>query len=80
MKKGEWNEVHAVLVLFYRGKLLFLKQETTFSYQPGDAFNVICPNYACEVDELIHLLGLSEKKGHLVCLKVKPGTKRKGTF
>ncbi|XP_060110274.1 methionine synthase reductase [Heteronotia binoei] len=52
--------------------------ETTFSYQPGDAFNVICPNYASEVDELLHFLGLSEKKEHLVCLKVKPGTKKKG--
>ncbi|KAL8194268.1 UNVERIFIED_CONTAM: hypothetical protein K2H54_011231, partial [Gekko kuhli] len=52
--------------------------ETTFSYQPGDAFNVICPNYANEVDELLHLLGLSEKKEHLVCLKVKPGTKKRG--
>ncbi|XP_048371524.1 methionine synthase reductase [Sphaerodactylus townsendi] len=52
--------------------------ETTFSYQPGDAFNVICPNSASEVDELLRLLGLSEKKEHSVCLKVKPGTKKKG--
>ncbi|XP_054840963.1 methionine synthase reductase [Eublepharis macularius] len=52
--------------------------ETTFSYQPGDAFNVICPNYACEVDKLLCFLGLLEKKEHLVCLKVKPGTKKRG--
>ncbi|XP_077167045.1 methionine synthase reductase isoform X2 [Paroedura picta] len=52
--------------------------ETTFSYQPGDAFNVICPNHASEVDELLRFLGLSEKKEHLVCLKVMPGTKKKG--
>nr|XP_056718954.1 methionine synthase reductase [Euleptes europaea] len=52
--------------------------ETTFNYRPGDAFNVICPNDACEVDELLHFLGLSEKKEHLVCLRVKPGTKKKG--
>ncbi|XP_066482352.1 methionine synthase reductase [Tiliqua scincoides] len=52
--------------------------ETTFSYQPGDAFNVICPNYANEVEELLHILGLLEKKDYLVCLTVKEGTKKRG--
>ncbi|KAJ6661376.1 hypothetical protein lerEdw1_015004 [Lerista edwardsae] len=52
--------------------------ETMFSYQPGDAFNVICPNYASEVEELLHILGLSEKKDYLVCLTVKEGTKKRG--
>nr|XP_060630046.1 methionine synthase reductase [Anolis sagrei ordinatus] len=52
--------------------------KTTFSYQPGDAFNVICPNYANEVDELLNILGLLEKKDFFVCLKVKAGTKKRG--
>ncbi|XP_077789689.1 methionine synthase reductase isoform X1 [Podarcis muralis] len=52
--------------------------KTTFSYQPGDAFNVICPNYTSEVEELLHILGLSEKKDYFVCLKVKAGTKKRG--
>ncbi|KAH0618045.1 hypothetical protein JD844_016999 [Phrynosoma platyrhinos] len=51
---------------------------TTFSYQPGDAFNVICPNYTSEVDELLNILGLLEKKDFFVCLKVKSGTKKRG--
>lgn len=52
--------------------------ETTFSYQPGDAFNIICPNYASEVEELLRMLGLLEKKDYLVCLTVKEGTKKRG--
>ncbi|XP_053099774.1 methionine synthase reductase isoform X2 [Hemicordylus capensis] len=49
-----------------------------FNYQPGDAFNVICPNYASEVEELLHVLGLSEMKDYLVRLTVKTGTKKRG--
>ncbi|XP_061444177.1 methionine synthase reductase isoform X2 [Rhineura floridana] len=52
--------------------------KTTFSYQPGDAFNVICPNYTSEVEELLHILGLSEKNDYVVCMKVKAGTKKRG--
>nr|XP_034957214.1 methionine synthase reductase [Zootoca vivipara] len=52
--------------------------KTTFSYQPGDAFNVICPNHTNEVEELLHILGLSEKNDYFVCLKVKAGTKKRG--
>ncbi|NXM71416.1 MTRR reductase, partial [Serilophus lunatus] len=52
--------------------------DTVFDYQPGDAFCVICPNNAREVEELLHVLGLSEKGNDFVCIKVKQGTKKKG--
>ncbi|XP_050173857.1 methionine synthase reductase isoform X2 [Myiozetetes cayanensis] len=52
--------------------------DTIFDYQPGDAFYVICPNNANEVEELLHILGLSEKGNDFVCVKVKQDTKKKG--
>ncbi|KAF7240466.1 Methionine synthase reductase [Varanus komodoensis] len=51
--------------------------KTAFSYQPGDAFNVVCPNNASEVDALLRLLGLEEKKDYLVSLKVKANTNKR---
>ncbi|NXN64195.1 MTRR reductase, partial [Himantopus himantopus] len=53
-------------------------QDTVFDYQPGDAFCVICPNNVNEVEELLQILGLSEKEECFVCVKVKQGTKKKG--
>ncbi|NXW53640.1 MTRR reductase, partial [Eurystomus gularis] len=52
--------------------------DTVFDYQPGDAFCVICPNNVNEVEELLHILGLSEKGEHFVSVKVKQDTKKKG--
>ncbi|KYO34660.1 methionine synthase reductase [Alligator mississippiensis] len=52
--------------------------KTSFCYQPGDAFCVICPNNASEVEELLLSLGLSGKEDCFVCLKIKDGTKKKG--
>ncbi|NWH85700.1 MTRR reductase, partial [Aegithalos caudatus] len=52
--------------------------DTAFEYQPGDAFCVICPNNVSEVEELLHILGLSKKGDDFVCVKVKQGTKKKG--
>lgn len=52
--------------------------DTAFDYQPGDAFCVICPNNVNEVEELLHILGLSEKGENFVCIKVKQNTKKKG--
>ncbi|XP_062986256.1 methionine synthase reductase isoform X2 [Elgaria multicarinata webbii] len=52
--------------------------KTTFCYQPGDAFNVICPNYTSEVEELLQILGLLEKKDYVVCLKIQAHTKKRG--
>uniref|UniRef100_A0A8B9QT63 Methionine synthase reductase n=1 Tax=Anas platyrhynchos TaxID=8839 RepID=A0A8B9QT63_ANAPL len=51
---------------------------TAFDYQPGDAFCVICPNSVSEVEELLHILGLSERGECFVCVKVKEGTKKRG--
>lgn len=55
-----------------------LKQDIIFDYQPGDAFCVMCPNSASEVEELLRVLGLSEKGEYFVSVKVKQGTKKKG--
>ncbi|NXK03119.1 MTRR reductase, partial [Herpetotheres cachinnans] len=52
--------------------------DTIFDYQPGDAFCVMCPNNVNEVEELLQILGLSEKGECFVCVKVKQGTKKKG--
>ncbi|NXL28395.1 MTRR reductase, partial [Glaucidium brasilianum] len=52
--------------------------DTAFDYQPGDAFYVMCPNNVNEVEELLQILGLSEKGEYFVCVKVKQGTKKKG--
>ncbi|XP_065686493.1 methionine synthase reductase [Patagioenas fasciata] len=52
--------------------------DTMFDYQPGDAFCVICPNNVSEVEELLQILGLSEKGDYFVCVKVKQGAKKKG--
>ncbi|XP_054020285.1 methionine synthase reductase [Dryobates pubescens] len=49
-----------------------------FDYQPGDAFCIMCPNSASEVEELLRVLGLSEKGEYFVSVKVKQGTKKKG--
>lgn len=71
-----------MLALVYFSVLLkwfpFFKQNTAFDYQPGDAFCVICPNNVSEVEELLHILGLSEKGENFVCIKVKQDTKKKG--
>ncbi|KFQ26174.1 Methionine synthase reductase, partial [Merops nubicus] len=52
--------------------------ETVFDYQPGDAFYIICPNNSNEVEELLHILGLSEKGDYFVSVKIKQDTKKKG--
>ncbi|NXL60668.1 MTRR reductase, partial [Chordeiles acutipennis] len=52
--------------------------DTVFDYQPGDAFCVICPNNVSEVEELLQILGLSDKGEYFVCVNVKQGTKKKG--
>ncbi|XP_051007006.1 methionine synthase reductase [Acomys russatus] len=49
-----------------------------FSYQPGDSFNVICPNSDSEVENLLQRLHLADKRAHRVLLKIKTDTKKKG--
>ncbi|XP_069709568.1 methionine synthase reductase [Phaenicophaeus curvirostris] len=52
--------------------------DTVFDYQPGDAFCIICPNSTNEVQELLQILGLSERGECFVSVRVKQGTKKKG--
>lgn len=49
-----------------------------FSHQPGDSFNVICPNSGSEVEDLLQRLQLADKQAHRVILKIKMDTKKKG--
>ncbi|KAG2458421.1 methionine synthase reductase isoform X1 [Polypterus senegalus] len=51
--------------------------ETPLVYEPGDSFDLLCPNNNSEVEELLLRLGILEKKHHIVKLQVKPDTKRK---
>uniref|UniRef100_A0A2K6LB07 Methionine synthase reductase n=1 Tax=Rhinopithecus bieti TaxID=61621 RepID=A0A2K6LB07_RHIBE len=51
--------------------------KTDFSYQPGDAFSVICPNSDSEVQSLLQRLQLEDKREHYVLLKIKTDTKKK---
>ncbi|XP_011369713.2 methionine synthase reductase isoform X2 [Pteropus vampyrus] len=52
--------------------------KTDFSYQPGDAFNIICPNSDSEVQSLLHRLQLTDQREHHVLLKIKADTKKRG--
>uniref|UniRef100_A0A673T2G6 Methionine synthase reductase n=2 Tax=Suricata suricatta TaxID=37032 RepID=A0A673T2G6_SURSU len=52
--------------------------KTDFSYQPGDAFNVICPNSDTEVQNLLQRLQLTDRREHCVVLGIKADTKKKG--
>ncbi|XP_045704302.1 methionine synthase reductase [Phyllostomus hastatus] len=52
--------------------------KTEFSYQPGDAFNVICPNSESEVRSLLQRLQLTDQREHCVLLEIKTDTKKKG--
>ncbi|XP_058919254.1 methionine synthase reductase isoform X2 [Kogia breviceps] len=51
--------------------------KTDFSYQPGDAFNVICPNSDSEVQRLLQRLQLTDRREHCVVLNTKADTKKK---
>ncbi|ELK08148.1 Methionine synthase reductase, mitochondrial [Pteropus alecto] len=53
--------------------------KTDFSYQPGDAFNIICPNSDSEVQSLLQRLQLTDQREHHVLLKIKADTKKRGT-
>ncbi|XP_021064330.1 methionine synthase reductase isoform X1 [Mus pahari] len=48
------------------------------SHQPGDSFNVICPNSDSEVENLLQRLQLADVRAHRVILKIKTDTKKKG--
>uniref|UniRef100_W5U6V5 Methionine synthase reductase n=1 Tax=Ictalurus punctatus TaxID=7998 RepID=W5U6V5_ICTPU len=56
---------------------LDIKNENV-SYQPGDAFDLLCPNRETEVEDLLHRLSLRDKKNHSVHLQLLKTTKKKG--
>uniref|UniRef100_V9KHA8 Methionine synthase reductase n=1 Tax=Callorhinchus milii TaxID=7868 RepID=V9KHA8_CALMI len=51
--------------------------KTSFTYDPGDAFNILCPNSRDEVEELIQRLGLQYKREHCVSISIRTNTKKK---
>ncbi|XP_078394858.1 methionine synthase reductase isoform X1 [Cetorhinus maximus] len=60
---------------------LFLEldiSKTSMTYEPGDAFSVICPNSRSEVEELIWRLGLADKRDRVVEISMRPNNKKKG--
>ncbi|XP_057680952.1 methionine synthase reductase isoform X1 [Corythoichthys intestinalis] len=50
----------------------------TLTYQPGDSFDVFCPNRISEVKQLLQRLSLEEKKNHRVKVSLLENTKKKG--
>ncbi|MEQ2268844.1 hypothetical protein XENORESO_016695, partial [Xenotaenia resolanae] len=50
----------------------------SMTYQPGDSFDVFCPNRAEDVDQLVHRLGLQDQKNHRVQITLREDTKKKG--
>ncbi|XP_022621948.1 methionine synthase reductase isoform X2 [Seriola dumerili] len=48
------------------------------AYQPGDSFDVFCPNRATEVEDMLHRLGLQDQRNHHVHVSLKKDTKKKG--
>ncbi|XP_069561593.1 LOW QUALITY PROTEIN: methionine synthase reductase [Brachyistius frenatus] len=50
----------------------------TMAYQPGDSFDVFCPNRAAEVDNMLLRLGLQNQRNHHVNVSLRKDTKKKG--
>ncbi|XP_073343911.1 methionine synthase reductase isoform X2 [Pagrus major] len=48
------------------------------TYQPGDSFDVFCPNRATEVENMLHRLGLYDQRNHRVHICLCKDTKKKG--
>ncbi|XP_061613943.1 methionine synthase reductase isoform X3 [Phyllopteryx taeniolatus] len=48
------------------------------NYQPGDSFDVFCPNRASEVKQLLKRVGLEDQKNHHVQVSLLKNTKKKG--
>ncbi|XP_005722595.1 methionine synthase reductase isoform X1 [Pundamilia nyererei] len=48
------------------------------AYQPGDSFDVFCPNRAADVDHMLHRLGLDSQRNHHVNISLQKDTKKKG--
>ncbi|KAM9337183.1 methionine synthase reductase [Symphorus nematophorus] len=50
----------------------------TMTHQPGDSFDVFCPNRATEVEDLLHRLGLHDQRNYRVHISLRKDTKKKG--
>lgn len=48
------------------------------TYQPGDSFNIFCPNRAAEVEDMLHRLKLYDKRNYAVNICLSKDTKKKG--
>lgn len=48
------------------------------TYQPGDSFDVFCPNRASEVEDMLTRLALNDKRNHQVHISLRTDTKKKG--
>ncbi|XP_074549213.1 methionine synthase reductase isoform X2 [Halichoeres trimaculatus] len=48
------------------------------TYQPGDSFDVFCPNNATEVEDMLHRLALHDNRNHQVHISLCTDTKKKG--
>ncbi|XP_033988507.1 methionine synthase reductase isoform X1 [Trematomus bernacchii] len=57
---------------------LDLSAHPNLTYQPGDSFDVFCPNKDSEVEEMLHRLGLYEQRNHSVHISLLKDTKKKG--
>ncbi|XP_064189216.1 methionine synthase reductase isoform X1 [Anguilla rostrata] len=51
--------------------------EQQIAYEPGDSFEVLCPNNYTEVEELLQRMGLEEQKNCSVQLQLRTDTKKK---
>uniref|UniRef100_A0A672JJC8 Methionine synthase reductase n=1 Tax=Salarias fasciatus TaxID=181472 RepID=A0A672JJC8_SALFA len=58
--------------------LLELDISVSMAYQPGDSFDVFCPNRPAEVDELLCRLGHQNQRNHQVIISLRKDTKKKG--
>lgn len=48
------------------------------TYQPGDSFNIFCPNTAAEVEDMLHRLKLYDQRNYAVNICLSKDTKKKG--
>lgn len=57
---------------------LDISAHPTMTYQPGDSFNVFCPNRAAEVEDMLHRLRLYDQRNYAVNICLSKDTKKKG--
>ncbi|KAM8882009.1 methionine synthase reductase isoform 1-T2 [Synchiropus picturatus] len=57
---------------------LDITDHPNLAYQPGDSFDVFCPNNPSEVAALLQRLGLESQRNHQVQVNLRNDTKKKG--